>query len=413
MSFDPETYLNSLEAIGWKLGLERMELLSEELERPQDTYDTIHVVGTNGKSSVAQMCAALISAHGWKAGCSLSPHLEHWSERVLVEGEEVAPEAFAAAVAEVREAAARIDARLEGEEAVTQFEVATAAAFVALADAEVHAAAIEAGLGGRLDATNTIESKVTVLTSIGLDHTEWLGETELEIAAEKLAVLRPGTTLVIGRLSEEVEALARSHAAELGCEVIDAGRREPLDLELASLGGFQRHNFTAAAAAVEVLVGELDPEAVREVAGSLVVPGRLEQIAEDPPVYFDVAHNRPGAAALAAAVPDLVEGRPVVALIGILDDKDAAGMIAELAGAIGWAVFTELPEEALAHAGRPGARTFPATELKGIADDLGVLSETVPNATEALSRAISQADDLDGVVLITGSHFLLSAVLAT
>lgn len=411
MSFDAEGYLNSLEAIGWKLGLERMNLLSDELERPQDTYDTIHVVGTNGKSSVAQMCAALISAHGWKAGCSLSPHLELWSERVLVEGEEVGPEAFAAAVEEVKVAAAKVNARLEGDEVVTQFEVATAAAFVALADAEVEAAAIEAGLGGRLDATNTLQSKVTVLTSIGLDHTEWLGETELQIAAEKLAVLRPGTKLVIGRLSDEVEELARRHAAELECEVIDAGHREPYAEELASLGGFQRENFTVAAAAVEALAGPLDPEAVREVAASLVVPGRLEQIGEDPPVFFDVAHNRPGAAALAAAIPEIAEGRPVVALIGILADKDAAGMIAELAGSIGWAVFTELPEEALAHAGRPGARTFPAAELKGLGDGLGVLSETAPDPVEALSRAISQAEDLDGLVLITGSHFLLSAVL--
>lgn len=418
MTFDAEGYLRSLEAIGWKLGLERMNLLSDELERPQDTYDTIHVVGTNGKSSVAQMCAALISAHGWKAGCSLSPHLELWKERIVVEGEEIEPEAFAAAVEEVAEAAVRVNSRLGGDEVVTQFEVATAASFVALANAEVHAAAIEAGLGGRLDATNTIESKVTVLTSIGLDHTEWLGETELEIAAEKLAVLRPGTRLVIGRLSDEVESLARSHAAGLGCEVIDAGRREPFDLEplqveMASRGGFQRENFTVAAAAVEALVGELDPEAIGEVAGSLIVPGRLEQIGDDPPVFFDVAHNRPGAAALAAAIPEISEGRPVVALIGILSDKDAAGMIAELAGSIGWAVFTELPERLLAGSGRPGATTFPAAELKEMGDRLGVLSEKVTNPADALSRAISQAEDLGGPVLITGSHFLLSAVLGT
>jgi len=295
---------------------------------------------------------------------------------------------------------------------VTQFEVATAAAFVALADAEVHAAAIEAGLGGRLDATNTIDSKVTVLTSIGLDHTEWLGETELEIAAEKLAVLRPGTKLVIGRLSEEVEALARQYAAELGCEVVDAGRREPFDLELASRGGFQRENFKVAAAAVEALTGELDPEAVRHVAGSLVVPGRLEQIGDDPPVFFDVAHNPAGSAALAAAIPEVAEGRPVIALIGILSDKDAAGMIGALAGEMSWAVFTELPETTLAHGGRPGARTFPAADLKALADGHGVLSETVRDPMEALSRAISQAADLEGVVLVTGSHFMASAVLA-
>ncbi|HTU14601.1 MAG TPA: cyanophycin synthetase [Solirubrobacterales bacterium] len=412
-TFDPEEYLNSLEAIGWKLGLDRMNLLSDELERPQDCYDTIHVVGTNGKSSVAQMGAALIEAHGWNAGCSLSPHLEHWSERVLVGGEQIAPEAFAAAVKETAAAAERVNAGLGGEEVVTQFEVATAAAFVALADAEVDAAVIEAGLGGRLDATNTIESKVTVLTSIGLDHTEWLGESESEIAAEKLAVLRPGTKLVIGKLPEEVERQAREHAGRLECEVIDAGHRAPIDLDLASLGGFQRDNFTVAMAAVEALIGQLDPDAVREVAGSLIVPGRLEQVGDDPPIYFDVAHNRPGAAALAESIPEIAEGRPVVALIGILADKDALGMLEELAGSINWAVFTELPEETLEHWGRPGARTFPAGDLKRTGDELGLLSEKVADPSEALSRAVLQAEDLGGVVLVCGSHYLLSAVLNT
>lgn len=413
MSFDPEEYLNSLEAIGWKLGLERMNLLCDELGRPQDSYDTIHVVGTNGKSSVTQMCAALIDAHGVRAGCSLSPHLERWSERVLIDGDEIAPEKFAAAVEATASAAEKVNARLDGDEVVTQFEVATAAAFLALADAEVGVAAIEAGLGGRLDATNSIDSKVTVLTSIGLDHTEWLGETEAEIAAEKLAVLRPGTKLVIGKLSEEVEGLAREHAERLGCELIDAGHSATLDLEFASPGRFQRENFAVAVAAVEALLGELDPTAVEQVAENLVVPGRLERIADDPPIYFDVAHNRPGAAALAASLPEISGGRPVVALIGILADKDAAGMVSELADSISWAVFTELPAEALEHWGRPGARSFPAAELKQIGDQLGLLSEKVADAPKALSRAISQAEDLDGIVLVSGSHFLLSAVLNT
>lgn len=409
--FDAEEYLNSLEAIGWKLGLDRMELLSEELGRPQDRYDTVHVVGTNGKSSVTRMIAALIEAHGRPAGCSLSPHLEHWSERVMVAGEEIAPEAFAAAVETTAEAAGKVNSRLEEGEVVTQFEAATAAAFLALAEAGVSAAVIEAGLGGRLDATNTIESKVTVLTSIGLDHTEWLGETEPEIAAEKLAVLRPGTKLVIGGLSEEVEALAREHAEKLGCEVIDAAATVEDEFEMAIPGGFQRDNFTVAIAAARALIGPLEPEAVRQVAETTVIPGRLEQIADDPPIYGDVAHNRPGASALARAIPEIAEGRPVVALIAVLADKDAAGMLAELAGAINWAVFTELPAETLENWGRPGATSFPAAELKKIGDELGLLSEKVQDPVKALSRAVSQADDLDGILLVTGSHYLLSAVL--
>lgn len=408
--FDPESYLNSLEAIGWKLGLERMEALSAELGRPQDRYDTVHVVGTNGKSSVARMIAALVEAHGPRTGCSLSPHLSRWSERVLVAGRELDPRAFSAAVAATAAAAEAVNATLEEGEAVTQFEVATAAAFLALADAGVEVASIEAGLGGRLDATNSINSKVTVLTSIGLDHTEWLGETEPEIAGEKLAVLRPVTKLVIGRLDTDIEELARRHAASLGCEVTAIGERELPEFEMTSQAGYQHENFAVAVLAVEALLGYTDEAAVRSVAATVTVPGRLERINADPPVFIDVAHNRPGAAALAASVPWIADGRPVIAVIAVLGDKDGAGMMAELAPVIDIALLAELPGEALAASGRPGARTFPAAELAALAEGLGVSAEVVPDARKAMSRAVSLAEEQGGVVLVAGSHYLSSAV---
>ena len=149
---------------------------------------------------------------------------------------------------------------------MTQFEVATAAAFVAFAAARVKVAAVEAGLGGRLDATNTIPSKVTVLTSIGLDHTEWLGETELEIAAEKLAVLRDHTTLVLGRVSPEVADLARRTAAERGARLIVAPE-DPGKIELRAAGRFQRRNFALACAAAEAFLGKLDPARIGRGGG--------------------------------------------------------------------------------------------------------------------------------------------------
>jgi len=408
--FDAEVYLNSLEAIGWKLGVERMELLSDELGRPQDSYETIHVVGTNGKSSVTRMAAALLEAHGHKAGCSLSPHLERWSQRVMVEGREITAVDFASAVEKTAEAASRVNQDLEEGEVVTQFEVATAAAFLALADAGVDVAAIEAGLGGRLDATNTINSTVTVLTSIGLDHTEWLGETELEIAGEKLAVLRPGTKLVIGWLSEEVEALAREHANSLDCEVIDVKGLAPLHVRMTSPGLFQRENFEVAVAAVEALLGHMDESAVSKVARSISIPGRLEKVGDDPPVFFDVAHNRHGAAALSASIPEIAGGRPVIALVAVLADKDAEGMLAELAGEIDYAVITELPEATLERWGRPGARSFPAADLMAFAKAHGIDAEVVPDPINALSRAVSHASERGGVVLAAGSHYLLSVV---
>ena len=210
-----------------------MHKLSTLLGLPQHRFASIHVVGTNGKSSVTRMIAALLEAHGVSAGACVSPHAARWSERILVHGEEIGAAEFAAAVERAAAAAETVNRTLEEGEAVTQFELATAAAFVALANARVKAAAIEAGLGGRLDATNTIPSKVTVLTSVGLDHTEWLGETEEQIAAEKLAVLRDQTTLVLGRVSPPVARTGRAH----GPRTRRPPRRPPTSAALTTYAG--------------------------------------------------------------------------------------------------------------------------------------------------------------------------------
>ena len=170
---------------------------------PQRRFASIHVVGTNGKSSVTELAAALLEANGTSTGAYLSPHDERWSQRVLLGGAEIARAEFAEAVARVAEAMPAAERGLEEGDAVTQFEAATAAAFVAFAAAGVEVAVVEAGLGGRLDATNVLPSRVTALTSIGLEHTEYLGETELEIAAEKLAVLSDHSVLVAGERSTE------------------------------------------------------------------------------------------------------------------------------------------------------------------------------------------------------------------
>ncbi len=296
---DPEAYLDSLEPIGWKLGLERMHRLSALLGLPQHRFASIHVVGTNGKSSVARMIAALLEAHGVSAGACVSPHAERWSERVLVHGDELGAAEFAAAVERAAQAADIVN-RSSGEaersdrrdltvrerssaEAigpVTQFELATAAAFVALATAGVQAAAIEAGLGGRLDATNTIPSRVTVLTSVGLDHTQWLGGTEEEIAAEKLAVLRDQTTLVLGRVAPAVRALGERSARERGARLLVAPEDPGPKVRLRAAGRFQRRNFALACAAAEAFLGELDPERAASVAAGIEIPGRLERVAQ-------------------------------------------------------------------------------------------------------------------------------------
>ncbi|MEX0620539.1 MAG: Mur ligase family protein [Solirubrobacterales bacterium] len=414
MSFDAEAYLNSLEPIGWKFGLERMTLLSAELGRPQDSFRSIHVVGTNGKTSVTRMTAAVLSAHGLKTGCLVSPHLSHWSERVLVDGENPEASAFGDAVRRIAEAAEAVDGRLEPTESLTQFEISVAAGFLALADAGVDVGVIEAGLGGRLDATNSIESTITVLTSIGLDHTEWLGGTEIQIAVEKLAVLREGTVLVLGPVSAEVREIALATAGERDCRVVESDGSLPAGVEPVSPALYQRFNFALAVAASEAYLAEERPDLILETgmlqtaARSASVPGRLEQVSQIPPVFVDVAHNRPGAAALAASVPAVAQGRPVIAVIGILDDKDAEGILAELAPVVDCAVMSALPPEALANSARPGARGWEPDLLRQIASQKGLEAESFPVPERALSRAKELAKERGGVVLVAGSHYLLS-----
>ncbi|MGN6257003.1 MAG: bifunctional folylpolyglutamate synthase/dihydrofolate synthase [Solirubrobacterales bacterium] len=409
----PDDYLDSLEPVGWRLGLERMRKLTTALGLPQHRFASIHVVGTNGKSSVTRMTAALLEAHGLSAGASVSPHTDHWSERTLVHGEEVAPEAWEKAVEQVARAAEGVNHSLEEGDAVTQFEAATAASFVALANARVQVAVIEAGLGGRLDATNTIPSKVTVLTSIGLDHTEWLGEIEVEIAAEKLAVLRDQTTLVLGEVSDEVRALAEETARERGARLVQAPLDPGSEIRLRAPGEFQRRNFAIACAAAEAFLGRLDQEIAAQVAASVTVPGRLELIAERPPVFVDAAHNPAGAAALAESLPALAEDRRVVACLAILADKDAAAMIAALAPVLDQVVCTELPSKALEGHGRPGARSRPAAELAAACEEAGLAAEAEPSFETALRHAVTLASEPpEGVVLVAGSHYAIAPARA-
>ena len=380
-----------------------MRTLSTLLGLPQHRFASLHVVGTNGKSSVARMIAALLEAHGTTAGAYLSPHTTRWSEQVLAHGAELGAAEFAIAVERAAVAAEVVNRGLEEGEAVTQFELATAAAFVALASAGVEAAAIEAGLGGRLDATNTIPSRVTVLTSVGLDHTQWLGESEEEIAAEKLAVLRDHSTLVLGRVSPVIGALAERAARERGAKLIVAPEDPGPGVQLRAPGRFQRRNFALACAAAEAFRGKLDGERVAAVAASLEIPGRLERIAADPPVFLDAAHNPDAAAALAESLPEVAAGRPVIACLAILADKDAPAMVEALAPALDRAICTEPPGSLPAP-----RRGFGAAGLARICHDAGLAAEVESNFGAAAGRGVELAVETGGILLVTGSNYALA-----
>jgi dihydrofolate synthase/folylpolyglutamate synthase len=381
-----------------------MRTLCTVLGMPQHRFASIHVVGTNGKSSVTRMTAALLEAHGVSTGACVSPHPGRWSERVLIGGREIDPQAFAAAVERTAEAAEVVDRGLEEGEAVTQFEVATAAAFVALAAARVEAGVIEAGLGGRLDATNTIPSRVTALTSVGLDHTEWLGETTAEIGAEKLAVLRDHSTLVLGRLEPPIEELAERAAGEHGARLLRAPEDPGAGIELRAAGRFQRRNFALAmTAAVAFLERPLERAAVEEVAAGLTIPGRLELLDERPPTYVDVAHNPDGAAALAESLPEVLGGRQLVGVLAVLADKDAESIVRALKPVLDRVVCTQL-EGTL----RPSKS---ATELLAVCERAGLPAEAEPDFGAALARARELAGE-GGAVLVSGSHYVLGPARA-
>ena len=413
-----ERHLRSLELFGMRFGLERMRRLMTALDSPHERLACVQVVGTNGKSSTARMTAALLERHGVRAGAYLSPHLGSFAERIEIGGRALGEDRFAAAVQRAAQAAELVDRGLEGGDRVTQFEVLTAAAFWALGHSGVQAAVVEAGLGARFDATSVVTPRVVALTNVGLEHTRWLGPTEAHVAAEKLATVQESGSLVTGPLGREALAVAERVAAERragfgmlgrdfrvepepepaeGFSVVTRGARYD-DLRLRPLGDFQRLNFAVATAAAEVFLGTLDAHAVREAAGGILLPGRLEVVSRDPLVIYDGAHNPDAARAMRPSLEALVGARPLVAVMSVLDDKDAAGILATLAPLCVAAVFTRSSHE----------RSLPPGTLESLCGQLGgPRSEVAATPGAALKRARGLAGR-EGAVLVTGSIYLLS-----
>jgi len=344
-------------------GTERMRALLRELGEPQERFPAIHVVGTNGKSTTTRLTEALLLDAGLSVGSYLSPHVRGWSERIRVGGEEAD---FEAAVAAVRPAAESLGA--------TQFEALTATALLAFAAAEVDVAVIEAGLGGRHDATNVLDTRVVVLTSVALDHLDVLGDTREAIAAEKLAVVQPGCTVV---LSEEEW---RELATENGAAAVVLTARSNLALAIAAAESF--------------LDRPVDPHA----ADSVELPGRLERRGEHPLEIWDGAHNLAGIGWLLPRLPS-APGWTVVC--SILRDK-RPGMMLEALSVLGpTIVATE----------STNGRALPAAELAALASGHFERVETEPEPTAARARALELAGPA-GAVLVTGSLYLLADLSA-
>jgi dihydrofolate synthase / folylpolyglutamate synthase len=337
-------------------GTERMRALLAALGDPQLRYPAIHVVGTNGKSTTTRMTEMLLADAGLEVGAYLSPHVRGWSERIRIGGAE----------ADFDRAVERV--RMHATDA-TQFEVVTAAALAAFADAGVDVAVVEAGLGGRHDATNVLQTRVVVLTNVALDHMDVLGETREEIAAEKLAVVQPGCTVVLGQ--PEWEELAREHGAR---DVIVAGSS----------------NLALAAAAAEAFLGaDVDPHAAQDVA----LPGRLETRGEQPLEIWDGAHNLAGVGYLLPRLPS----REYVVVASILADKRPELMLEALSVLGGTLVATQ----------SSNSRSLPAGDLASRAKPYFQHVEPIPDPSEARSRALELAGP-EGAVVVTGSLYLLA-----
>jgi dihydrofolate synthase/folylpolyglutamate synthase len=351
-------WLEALSPWPEEFGLARMRALLRRLGNPERRFEAIHVVGTNGKTTTARSAEALLAAEGVLAGAYTSPHVVSWAERIRVGGEE----------ADLEAALGRVRAEAEAVEA-TQFEALTAAALAEFAAAGVAVAVVEAGLGGRHDATNVLRAPVVVLTNVALEHTEVLGETREEIAAEKLAVVGPGSLVVLGE--PEWEQAARA-AGAAGVTLV------------AGSGGVLAH------AAVESLLGRtVDPSPLEDV----VVPGRLEQVGTAPLEIWDGAHNLAGVGYMLTRIPRA----DWVVVASILADKDAAGMLAALSALGGRLVATA----------SSSPRALSADELAALARPFFAQVEAVAEPAEALARGRALAGE-DGALLVTGSLYLLA-----
>ncbi|WP_245994085.1 bifunctional folylpolyglutamate synthase/dihydrofolate synthase [Nocardioides immobilis] len=398
--------------------LDRVALLLGLLGRPETEFRSIHLTGTNGKTSTARMVEALLAASRSRTGRFTSPHLESIRERISLEQRPIDVPRFLRSYQAVAEQAALVDA--VSTHPVSFFEMTVAMAYHAFADHRVDAAVVEVGMGGRWDATNVIHAEVAAILPVALDHTDYLGPTVEAIAAEKAGIIKRGAVAVSARQPDEVAAVLRARADAVGADLrvegrdFAVGRRSPTargqlvsfrglhrtydDVPLAVHGEHQAQNAAVAIASVEAFLGgPLDVDLVRRALRQVTSPGRFEIRAGSPRVVLDVAHNPHGARALARNLAEHGPGR-TIAVLAVMGDKDVAGVLREL----------ETVVDTVVCARNSSPRSLPAEELAARATDVFGASR-VRRATDVpsgLAAARALADTGPGstdVVLVTGS----------
>ena len=405
--------------------LDRIEAFTELLGEPQRSFRSIHLTGTNGKTSTSRMIETLLRTLGLRTGRFTSPHLERMSERISVDGEPLDDEAFVRAFNDVAPYTHLVDA--EQDHPLSFFETIVAMAYAAFADAPVDVAVVEVGMGGSWDATNVIDADVAVVLPVAVDHAKYLGEDAVTIAAEKAGIIKPGSVAVLAEQTPEVAAVLLERAAEAGATIVREGMefgvvaRTPAvggqvislqglrghydDVFLPLYGAHQAQNAAVALAAVEAFAGSeaLDDEVVRAAFAEVTSPGRLEIIRRSPTILLDAAHNPHGAEAVGAALEDSFSFSPLVGVLGVMEDKDHDGLLAAFEPHLAHVVCTQnsTPRSLSAAAlGRAAVEIFGEDRVSVVPDlaDAIERAATLAEAQEAIDVSIGA-----GAVLVTGS----------
>jgi dihydrofolate synthase/folylpolyglutamate synthase len=401
--------------------LDRMLAFLDALGNPQDRYPTLHVGGTSGKGSTATMAAAALAAAGKKTGLHVKPHLSSVTERARIDGLAISEDRFGEIMGEMMPAIERV-ARDHGR--ASYYETLLALAFMHFAAEAVDVAVIEVGVGGKLDGTNVLRPLVSVITNVALDHTDILGDTTAQIAADKVGIAKPGVPLI----SDVVDAAARA-VIEDGCAAAGApfvsvrdsvaldvrsGERYAqsftvttpegsYDLSLPILGAFQQRNAATAIRALEFLPPALRPDrdSIEMGFSRLVLPGRMEFFPSHPAVVFDIAHNPDKAANLAAALTQTFPGRRFALVMAVGQSKDAAHVIEQFVALPCTFTFTSFDTD--------GRSSIRPQRLASIARELGVWGRAITDPVEAFSVARRNADAED-IVVVTGSTFVVATL---
>lgn len=415
-----------------KFNLDRMVILMERLGNPHRQYPVIHVAGTKGKGSISALMASGLAANGYKTGLYTSPHLQEYTERVQVNGQEISKQDFAELVEELKPHAAAV-------EHLTTFELTTALGFLYFARQGVDAAVIEVGLGGRLDATNIVTPLLSVISSLSYDHTAVLGNTLAEIAGEKAGIIKPNRPVVLAPQREEARLVVEKVAAERNSPLLKIGqdllfapwsrsldgqtllvwKKEdqpladafidsdgaadpgPAQITIPLLGHHQVENAATAYAALQVARAEglrLDEDQLLRGFAQVSWPGRFEVLQRKPTFIVDSAHNRDSALKLRIALDDYLPGVPVILVFGASEDKDVYGMFSELLPRVRRVIATQSVHP----------RAMEAGKLVDLAHQFGCPAKAVLPVEEALSYALSLAGE-ENAVVATGSLFVAAA----